>query len=48
VMVIDTTLFRYPGYHSHTDRPEVLQYERMAHVVSGQRAVIREMANRPT
>ena len=47
VMVTDTALFRYPGYHSITDRPEFVQYERMAHVVSGLHAVIAEMANTP-
>jgi Zn-dependent M28 family amino/carboxypeptidase len=47
VMVTDTALFRYPGYHSNSDRPEFVQYERMARVVSGLRAVIAEMANVP-
>ncbi|MBI3806495.1 MAG: M28 family peptidase [Nitrospirae bacterium] len=45
VMVTDTAPFRYPAYHSYTDRPELVQYERMARVVSGLRAVIAEMAN---
>jgi len=48
VMVTDTAPFRYPAYHSHADRPELVQYERMARVVSGLRAVIAEMANQPT
>jgi Zn-dependent M28 family amino/carboxypeptidase len=47
VMVTDTALFRYPGYHSNSDRPEFVQYERMARVVSGLRAVVAEMANAP-
>ena len=44
-MVTDTAPFRYPAYHSHADRPELVQYERMARVVSGLQAVIAEMAN---
>lgn len=47
VMVTDTAPFRYPAYHSPADRPELVQYERMARVVSGLRAVIVEMANAP-
>ncbi len=47
VMVTDTALFRYPAYHSSADRPEFVQYERMARVVSGLQAVIAEMANAP-
>jgi Zn-dependent M28 family amino/carboxypeptidase len=45
VMVTDTAPFRYPAYHSNADRPEFVQYERMARVVSGLQAVIVEMAN---
>jgi len=47
VMVTDTAPFRYPAYHSHADKPEFVQYERMARVVSGLQAVIAEMANAP-
>ena len=47
VMVTDTALFRYPGYHSNADRPEFVQCERMARVVSGLHVVIAEMANTP-
>jgi hypothetical protein len=47
VMVTDTALFRYPAYHSNADRPEFVQYERMARVVSGLHAVIAEMVNTP-
>ena len=32
VMVTDTAPFRYPAYHSPADRPELVQYERMARV----------------
>jgi len=48
VMVTDTALFRYPAYHSNADRPEFVQYERMARVVSGLHSVIAEMANKQT
>jgi len=47
-MVTDTALFRYPAYHSNADRPDLVQYERMARVVSGLHSVIAEMANKPT
>ena len=47
VMVTDTAPFRYPAYHSPADRPELVQYERMARVVSGLQAVIVEMTNAP-
>lgn len=47
VMVTDTALFRYPAYHSNADRPELVQYERMARVVSGLHSVIAEMAKAP-
>jgi hypothetical protein len=47
VMVTDTAPFRYPAYHSQADRPELVQHERMARVVTGLRAVIAEMANAP-
>lgn len=47
VMVTDTAPFRYPAYHSHADRPDLVQYERMARVVSGLQTVIAEMANGP-
>jgi hypothetical protein len=46
-MVTDTALFRYPTYHSNADRPEFVQYERMARVVSALHAAIAEMANTP-
>jgi Zn-dependent M28 family amino/carboxypeptidase len=44
-MVTDTALFRYPAYHSNADRPEYVQYDRMARIVSGLQAVIAEMAD---
>ena len=35
VMVTDTAFLRNPNYHRATDRPETLDYERMAKVVEG-------------
>jgi hypothetical protein len=40
VMVTDTAVFRNPEYHEAGDRPENLDYERMARVVEGMVAVI--------
>ncbi len=35
VMVTDTAFFRNPNYHEVTDTADTLDYERMAHVVTG-------------
>lgn len=45
LMVTDTAMFRYPHYHKPTDTPEKLDYERMARVVEGLRAVVEELAS---
>ena len=34
-MVTDTSFFRNPNYHQPTDRPETLDYRRMARTVDG-------------
>lgn len=44
VMVTDTAPFRNPGYHLKSDVPARLDYERMAWVAVGVRAVVRELA----
>jgi Zn-dependent M28 family amino/carboxypeptidase len=44
IMVTDTAPFRYPHYHSNTDTPDKLDYDRFALVVSGMEGVIRELA----
>ncbi|HEY8834361.1 MAG TPA: M28 family peptidase [Chthoniobacterales bacterium] len=44
IMVTDTAPFRYPHYHSRTDTPEKLDYDRFALVVSGMEGVIAELA----
>lgn len=41
LMVTDTALFRNPNYHTPQDRPETLDYQRMAQVVAGLVQVIR-------
>lgn len=35
VMITDTSFFRNPHYHTHTDRPETLDYEKMGQLVMG-------------
>jgi hypothetical protein len=44
LMITDTALFRYPHYHSSADSPDKVDYERLARVVSGLEAVIRDWA----
>lgn len=43
VMVTDTAPFRNPAYHTGQDRPESLDYSRMARVVSALDAVLRDL-----
>jgi hypothetical protein len=43
IMVTDTAPFRYPHYHSSTDTPDKLEYDRFALVVSGMEKVIEEL-----
>lgn len=35
VMITDTSFFRNPHYHSRSDQPETLDYQRMAQVIQG-------------
>ena len=44
VMVTDTALFRNPHYHRWTDRPETLDYGRLAATVQALRVVVAELA----
>jgi Zn-dependent M28 family amino/carboxypeptidase len=44
LMVTDTALYRNPHYHTGSDRPETLDYQRMAAVVEGLVAVVDELA----
>jgi hypothetical protein len=45
LMVTDTAPFRYPHYHTEQDTPDKLDYERLAHVVTGLDKVLREIVN---
>jgi len=45
VMVTDTALFRNPNYHTATDTPDTLDYERLARVVEGLGGVVEDLAN---
>jgi Zn-dependent M28 family amino/carboxypeptidase len=45
VMVTDTALFRNPNYHTFTDTPETLDYERFARVVDGLTRVVDDLTN---
>jgi Zn-dependent M28 family amino/carboxypeptidase len=44
VMVTDTALYRNRNYHTIRDKPETLDYVRMAHVVSGVLAAVQTVA----
>jgi Zn-dependent M28 family amino/carboxypeptidase len=44
IMITDTAPFRYPHYHSSTDTPDKLDYDRFTLVVSGMEQVIEELA----
>jgi Zn-dependent M28 family amino/carboxypeptidase len=47
LMVTDTAYFRYEYYHDARDTPDKLQYDRMARVVEGLGAVVRELTGTP-
>jgi len=40
VMITDTAFYRNPNYHLVTDTPDTLDYERLAHVVTGVYAAV--------
>ena len=44
IMVTDTAPFRYPYYHSASDTPDKLDYDRFTLVVRGMEKVIQELA----
>jgi len=44
IMITDTAPYRYPWYHQADDTPDKLDYDRLARVVSGIRAVIGDLA----
>jgi hypothetical protein len=43
IMITDTAPFRYPHYHSASDTPDKLDYDRFTLVVSGMEKVIEEL-----
>ncbi|MFQ5545883.1 MAG: M28 family peptidase [Acidiferrobacterales bacterium] len=45
VMVTDTALYRYPYYHTAQDRPDKVDYKRLAQVVRGLTTVVRVLAD---
>lgn len=45
MMVTDTALFRNPHYHTANDKPETIDYARLAMVVDGLTAVVDALAN---
>jgi len=45
VMVTDTAPFRNPHYHQQSDRPETLDYGRLARVTEGLVAVVKKLAD---
>jgi Zn-dependent M28 family amino/carboxypeptidase len=44
VMVTDTAFYRNPNYHTMADTAESLDYKRMAQVVEGVYAAVKELA----
>ena len=44
IMVTDTAVLRNPNYHARSDRPETLDYDRMAALVRALGTVIAELA----
>jgi len=44
IMATDTAPFRYPYYHSSSDTPDKLDYDRFTLVVSGMRKVIEQLS----
>ncbi len=45
LMVTDTAPFRYPYYHTSSDNPDKLDFDKMARVVKGLETVVGEIAN---
>jgi hypothetical protein len=48
VMITDTAPFRYPQYHSPSDRPDIVDYARLARVVAGLARVALDLAGART
>lgn len=43
IMITDTALFRYPHYHTPTDTPDKVDYEKLARVTLGVEAALRDL-----
>jgi len=43
LMITDTAVFRNPNYHTRDDKPDTLDYARLARVVEGVEAIVREL-----
>jgi Zn-dependent M28 family amino/carboxypeptidase len=43
IMLTDTALFRYPHYHTPTDTPEKVDYEKLARITLGVEATLRDL-----
>lgn len=46
VMITDSALFRNPNYHTHTDLPDTIDYNRTARVVLGLTKMVARLAGR--
>jgi Zn-dependent M28 family amino/carboxypeptidase len=46
LMVTDTAPYRYPWYHSESDTPDKLDYDRLARAITGLSAAIKDLAGR--
>jgi hypothetical protein len=45
VMITDTALFRYPHYHSPSDTPDKVDYDKLARITKGLEHVLRDIAS---
>jgi Zn-dependent M28 family amino/carboxypeptidase len=45
IMITDTANYRNPNYHTPTDKPDTLDYDRMSRVVQGLEEVIKDLAS---
>jgi Zn-dependent M28 family amino/carboxypeptidase len=46
IMITDTALYRNPNYHTASDTPDTLDYDRFTRVVIGLEDVVRDLANK--
>lgn len=47
IMITDTAVFRNPNYHTNSDTPDKLDFEKTARVVDGVRRLVEALANEP-